>query len=162
MNYNLFPSSMSTLCFSCPLPIFSHGTKLLSMSKMLQLLFSLSVMHFPHFFLTLLILKISAQIISRFFFSAHLSKFKCGLSVYLMSSHDESSLLSLQYLITACLFLCIFHWRVASKRAGAISLVHMVSPAPESKLGTYWMVHNDYRLVLGWMEKPKNHSWKSF
>ena len=59
-------------------------------------------------------------------------------------------LLPLQYLITACLLLCIFHWMVGSKRAEPSSLVQMVSPAPVSKLGMYWMVNHTFRIV--WTE----------
>ena len=71
-------------------------------------------------------------------------------------------LLPLQYLITACLLLCICHWTVGSKRAEPSSFVQMVYPAPVSKLGIYWMANHTYKIVLDWMEKHKNHSWKSF
>lgn len=71
-----------------------------------------------------------------FFFLANLSSFKCGLNIHLMSSHDESPSISLQYLVTAFFLLCIPHWTVGSERAGVGFLLHMVSPARLSKLGT--------------------------
>ena len=71
-------------------------------------------------------------------------------------------LLPLRYLVTACLLLCIFHWMVGSKRAEPSSLVQMVSPAPVSKLGMYWMVNHTFRIFWTEWKKHNNHSWKSF
>lgn len=133
MKYNLLSSNSTALC--CSYPKFTQGSELLPMAKMLCLLFPLLGTRFPHLCLTLLILKISAQMIF-FFFLANLSSFKCGLNIHLMSSHDESPSISLQYLVTAFFLLCIPHWTVGSERAGVGFLLHMVSPARLSKLGT--------------------------
>ena len=80
------PSNPSTLCDSCP-SMPTQVTEFLLMSETLQPLFLLPATRFPHLCVALLTLKISTQVAS--FFQGKLSRFKCGLSVCLMSYHDE-------------------------------------------------------------------------
>lgn len=124
---------------------------------MLHLLFPLPEVHFPHLCLTPLIFEITSQVV--FLFLANLYRFKCGLTIYLMSSHDEQHGVSLKYLITACFCLCIPHWTTGPQRAEAMSPTYVISP--KSVLGTYWVFSGTHRIVLDWTQKHKNHSWKS-